>query len=273
MPRATTAVDRRTGEGDASHRSPAVATLTLAGGLLLIASMFTVDPMLARAASHIDPQTRELFYHVTTLGQSDWVFVLCALSLLGLLLLLRRKPPRRLAAAARLLLAMTLLVLAAVAGSGLVVQLVKHIVGRARPKYLETLGAHDFSPFMFDAGHASFPSGHTATAFALATLVTLLRRQWAVPAFAFAVLIGISRIATGAHYLSDVIGGAAVGTVFTLLVHRQMLHRRWLFTGDGNGGARLRGRGIMARFPRELRAFLQHSQRERQARRQPSSAQ
>lgn len=263
---------RMIGDRFATGTRPGPATVAAAGILFLIACLFTIDPLLARLVGDTDPKSREWFYKVTRLGESDWVFVLCALSLLGLYLLFRRQPPRRLAAGGRLLLDATLFVLAAVAGSGLVVQAIKHAVGRARPKYFETLGATDFSPFMFDAGHASFPSGHTATAFALATVVMLFRRQWAAPAFVFAALIGISRIATSAHYFSDVIGGAVVGAGFTLLVHRQMAKRRRLFVGDGNGGVRLRGSALLWRFPCELTRFLGERCRQRSAPGRPSSA-
>lgn len=60
----------------------------------------------------------------------------------------------------------------------------------------------------------SFPSGHTATSFATATV---LQRHygWKVglPAYAFASYVGASRIQIKKHYLSDVAFGAALGIV------------------------------------------------------------
>ena len=64
---------------------------------------------------------------------------------------------------------------------------------------------------------SSFPSGHTASAFAFATAVTAEFPLLAVPLFGLATLVGYSRVHTGVHYPTDVIAGAtlgfAVGTV------------------------------------------------------------
>lgn len=60
----------------------------------------------------------------------------------------------------------------------------------------------------------SFPSGHTSSAFAMATV---LQRHYGfrvgVPAYAVASYVGASRIQAGKHYLSDVIFGATLGIV------------------------------------------------------------
>ncbi len=62
----------------------------------------------------------------------------------------------------------------------------------------------------------SFPSGHTATAFAVAaamlwTLPASLRARWMAPALVCAALVGVSRIGVGAHWPVDVLAGAAIG--------------------------------------------------------------
>ena len=63
----------------------------------------------------------------------------------------------------------------------------------------------------------SFPSGHTASAFAFATAVTADLPQLALPLYGMAVAVGYSRVHGGVHYPADVAGGAvlglAVGTV------------------------------------------------------------
>ena len=57
-----------------------------------------------------------------------------------------------------------------------------------------------------------FPSGHTAVAFAVATLVSgSLRGWWRVVPFALAAMVGIARLYFGAHLPLDVLGGAALG--------------------------------------------------------------
>ncbi|CAH0533657.1 hypothetical protein VST7929_01528 [Vibrio stylophorae] len=60
----------------------------------------------------------------------------------------------------------------------------------------------------------SFPSGHTANAFAAAT--TLYRRYgWevGVPAYTVATLVGVGRVEAEKHYWRDVLAGAAIGTI------------------------------------------------------------
>ncbi len=66
----------------------------------------------------------------------------------------------------------------------------------------------------------SFPSAHTANAFAFATTLSSYHRKFTVAMFAWALLVGFSRIYLGLHYFTDVIGGAILGIVVSLVVTR-----------------------------------------------------
>ena len=107
---------------------------------------------------------------------------------------------------------------ACIALSGIAAQTIKHAVGRMRPKYLAQGGAYDFLGPSFHRGADSFPSGHTTSAFAAALALGLISPRLRVPAATAAVLIGFSRIATGNHFPSDVVFGAALGSTVSLAI-------------------------------------------------------
>lgn len=66
----------------------------------------------------------------------------------------------------------------------------------------------------------SFPSAHTANTFCLATILTSFYGRRAAWAFGVAALVGLSRVATGSHWPSDVIFSAALGVVLSLVLLR-----------------------------------------------------
>jgi len=58
----------------------------------------------------------------------------------------------------------------------------------------------------------SFPSGHSAAAFAFATGVGHVSPAAGVPLRALAALVAYSRVHTGVHYPGDVVAGALIGS-------------------------------------------------------------
>jgi undecaprenyl-diphosphatase len=64
----------------------------------------------------------------------------------------------------------------------------------------------------------SFPSAHTATAFALAIIVFLSHKKLGLGTLLIAVLIGWLRIAGKVHYPIDIIGGAILGITIGLII-------------------------------------------------------
>ena len=70
------------------------------------------------------------------------------------------------------------------------------------------------------AAQKSFPSDHTAIAFAIALTLFFFNKRIGYAALVCAVAIGIGRIGAGVHYPLDVLAGAIIGMCCAAIVHR-----------------------------------------------------
>lgn len=104
-----------------------------------------------------------------------------------------------------------------IAVSTAVSQLLKISIQRTRPALAYPTIVYEAEPI--GSATYSFPSGHTTLAFTYATALTLQYKKWyvAVPAYLWAGSVGYSRMYLGKHFPSDVLAGAVLGTISTLL--------------------------------------------------------
>ncbi|RTY67188.1 phosphatase PAP2 family protein [Flavobacterium sp. LB2P53] len=98
----------------------------------------------------------------------------------------------------------------------------KHTIKRQRP--FKTYP--DIDQAASTVGY-SFPSGHTSSAFATATSLSLAYHKWYViaPSFVWASAVGYSRMHLGVHYPSDVVAGAVLGSGSAYLTYKA---NKWL---------------------------------------------
>lgn len=105
--------------------------------------------------------------------------------------------------------------------AGIVAQIIKHLVGRARPELW--LGHMHYAP----GSSTSFPSGHTVGAFALAGVLVFGSRSVALRVIAFVLAsgVGLSRILAFRHWTSDVTASAVIGLVTAWVVTEVVVRR------------------------------------------------
>jgi membrane-associated phospholipid phosphatase len=149
----------------------------------------------------------QFFNFITIFGESQWYLVP------GLLLFVAFYKTKSLLASRALYLFST------VALSGIVADIIKYIAGRARPKLYFNNNLYLFDFFHTEADWTSFPSGHSATAFSAAMVLSIYYPRWKVLFYGCASLIALSRLFITKHYISDVIAGSYLGCASTVLLY------------------------------------------------------
>lgn len=109
-------------------------------------------------------------------------------------------------------------------------QLIRGPLGRSRPHVTSHEDQYDFHPFrgFREFKYRAFPSIHTTSAFAVATVYTLETKRrapgavWIVGPVAYLLAAGpgVSRVYTGQHWASDILAGAFLGTLAGVKVVR-----------------------------------------------------
>ncbi len=113
--------------------------------------------------------------------------------------------------------------LVALLGSAAMTQLLKHLIGRPRPRFAH---ADEFilGPSL-DSGLDAFPSGHSLNAFAAATVLAWFVPGLRAPVFLIAGLVALSRVVRGSHFPTDVFAGAVLGVLVGSLAAAGL--KRW----------------------------------------------
>lgn len=93
---------------------------------------------------------------------------------------------------------------------------IKNVVCRVRPCNL----VDDVNMLVKKPTSYSFPSNHSASAFAgaVAVMLTIKKKAWTIPAFVFSGIISFSRMYVFVHFPSDVFAGILLGSAVAVLV-------------------------------------------------------
>jgi len=102
--------------------------------------------------------------------------------------------------------------------SSVIVQTMKFIFGRTRPKLFLYDRIHEFTGPDITFQFHSFPSGHSATAFSFFITLCLAFPRYRLVLFALATTAAISRIIVTMHYPSDVLVGSYFGFICAIII-------------------------------------------------------
>jgi undecaprenyl-diphosphatase len=200
-------------------------------GLLELALILYVDRPIASFVYQLDttnPALIDFFRNITDLGKSVWYLwptgvatIICGFVSRG------KDVPARYRRLCAYIGVRAFFLFSTIALSGIIADVIKPLVGRARPGLWLRQDLYGFVPFSTKANLNGMPSGHTTTAFALAfclsTLYPRLRGLW----FAYALTLALSRIMVDAHFLSDVIAGASLGALTVHLFVKYGIIQSW----------------------------------------------
>ena len=151
-------------------------------------------------------------------GSTVWIVLLAYLLLRG------RFPPGK----RKVLRRLTYVYIPGVLASLLLVLALKEVIIVPRPCIPCSQGIEACNPYC--GTDNSFPSGHAAGVFAVATSLFLgLRKKGVIPFYAFSVLVALSRLFLGVHTVVDIAGGMAIGIVVPFafsLIYKKKLESR-----------------------------------------------
>lgn len=213
-----------------------------------LAAVVAFDRPLSLWAQSWPEGVHSVLEQLTRYGESDWILIPAAILfvLTAVVAFFVRWPLMR-----TLLWQFTTIygfIFAGVGLPSLVATLAKRAIGRGRPMHFDQHGTLSFSPNWLDWTFQSFPSGHATTAFALAAVIGFISPRWFYPGLVFAVAIGVSRVALGVHYPSDVVGGAILGVLGAYLVRLLFAARRWGFESTPTGAIQGRAFSSLRRY-------------------------
>lgn len=185
-------------------------TLGFAGTVALL--VLYVDRPLALWLWVLPAGDKAFFTAINEVGRSGWMFGAAAAALAAALLLHRDDWAIRAA-----------FVIGAIAMGGWVVNVMKLVFARARPRLLvgdEATGDYGFRGFSIDPDWNSFPSGHSQASASLAAALACIWPRFGLLFLGLALLPALARVVNLNHFASDVATGYMTGCLVTFALAR-----------------------------------------------------
>ncbi len=219
----------------AKRRRTAIILTAVLATLAIPLLMLFADRPVALAMETLPGWFRNLAGDITWLGKSlSWLLLSAALGVFWTWRAHRAERGGSLRASRRRRATAAAYLFSAVAVSGILANLIKLLVGRARPNPFLHEGIYGFHPWHLDADLRGFPSGHATTVFALAFAFTMIQPRWRFPAFAFAIVIAATRVVINAHFLSDIVGGMVVALLTAVWLRSVFERLGWRFADEAD---------------------------------------
>lgn len=210
------------------------SVLFLACALALGAAALWIDlPLTQLVAANLTPALDEFFDDLSGVADAE-TYALMALGAYGIgLWALPRHAVRRWAPVAERLVRGGLFMLLTMASGGILTFVLKHLVARARPSVFLDNAFYGLATPFSGSPYNSFPSSHTLTAFAVAAVLAHLLPRWRWPLMALATVVGLCRVLTLEHFLTDVIVAALLAIACARFWAPRVLapHMEWPLRG------------------------------------------
>ena len=190
-----------------------------AASLLCLALIAYLDRPLALWFHRLDAGWHEFFKALSDLGAAGAYLVITFVAFAALRLAARIEMFKARAGALKAYSMVAAFIFSAVAASGILINVLKVLFGRVRPKLLFRDELYGFDWFRLDADFHSFPSGHAQTITALMVALFILFPRFGVAYLVIGAAIAISRAVVNAHYMGDIVAGAYAAAVMTMWVH------------------------------------------------------
>jgi len=209
---------------------PRVPLRDFAIGLIgLVILLFVADAPLLGMMKRMPDWFTGFFQWLTHFADSGYLLVNSAIIGLIAYIISMRAFWRTSRAMARFVAEASLFFFTSIAMSGILINLIKLAVGRTRPKAMMNDALFSFDPPGTSYVLQSFPSGHANTAIAMTFALGLLVPRFRAPLLMLGCLIGYSRVAIGAHYLSDIFAGGLIAIFTTLWLARIFARHELVF--------------------------------------------